>query len=335
MATYDPLIMSSTNATSSSAAFSHLYKDGLDFASLSLAEQYWAKWYIMIGDPVLATGIMAFLLHEIFYFGRCVPWMIIDQIPYFRKWKLQEEKMPTAAEQWECTKLVLITHFTVQLPEIWLFHPLAEYFGMATHQVPFPKWTTMAAQIALFFVLEDTWHYWAHRTMHVYPILYKRIHKLHHKFSAPFGLAAEYAHPVEIFVLGIGTIGGPLLWCWLSNGNLHLVTMYLWIILRLFQAVDAHSGYDFPLSLRHFVPFWAGADHHDFHHMNFLGCYSTSFRWWDSMMKTDVSYHNYSEKKAAARAAGKGSMTPYVPGAEVREMLALSEDKPANIKKTN
>lgn len=66
--------------------------------------------------------------------------------------------------------------------------------------------------------------YWAHRAMHYGP-LYKKIHKLHHEFSAPFGLAAEYAHPIEILVLGMGTVGGPLLWCWLSGGNCHIITM--------------------------------------------------------------------------------------------------------------
>lgn len=308
-----------------SAKGSDIYAHGINLDSLSILEKYWAQWYIFIGDPVLATGIMSFLIHEIFYFGRCVPWAIIDRIPYFRKWKLQEEKMPSAADQWKCLKLVLLTHFTVELPQIWGFHPMAEYFGMATHQVPFPSWGTIAYQVALFFVLEDAWHYWAHRTLHSIPVLYKRIHKLHHEFSAPFGLAAEYAHPIEILVLGIGTVGGPLLWCWLSGGNLHLFTMYIWIMLRLFQAVDAHSGYDFPWSLQHWFPVWSGADHHDFHHMNFLGCYSTSFRWWDHFMGTDKSYQAYQKKKAAHRAAGKGSVTPYVPGAEVREMLAKSE----------
>lgn len=38
------------------------------------------QWYVKIGDPVLATGIMSFALHELFYFGRCVPWAIIDNI---------------------------------------------------------------------------------------------------------------------------------------------------------------------------------------------------------------------------------------------------------------
>lgn len=40
-------------------------------------------------NDVLATGIMSFVMHEVVYFGRSLPWIIIDAIPYFRKWKIQ------------------------------------------------------------------------------------------------------------------------------------------------------------------------------------------------------------------------------------------------------
>ena len=145
--------------------------------------------------------------------------------------------------------------------------------------------------------------------------LYKHIHKIHHKYSAPFGLAAEYAHPAEVFILGAGTICGPLLYCYFTQ-NLHLLTVLIWIVLRLFQAIDAHSGYghyllklvfirsldklnsvffflDFPWSLNHILPFWSGAEHHDFHHMAFTNNFSTSFRWWDRIFGTDVKYREY------------------------------------------
>lgn len=32
---------------------------------------------------------MSFVMHEIIYFGRAAPWMIIDRIPYFNKYKIQ------------------------------------------------------------------------------------------------------------------------------------------------------------------------------------------------------------------------------------------------------
>jgi len=40
-------------------------------------------------NDTIATGIMSFVMHEIVYFGRSIPWMIIDAIPYFNKYKLQ------------------------------------------------------------------------------------------------------------------------------------------------------------------------------------------------------------------------------------------------------
>lgn len=57
---------------------------------------------------------------KVVYFGRCVPWIIIDAIPYFKRWKLQPDKVPTPAEQWECTKQVLFSHFTIELPAVSL-----------------------------------------------------------------------------------------------------------------------------------------------------------------------------------------------------------------------
>jgi methylsterol monooxygenase len=245
---------------------------------------------------------MAFMMHEFVYFGRALPWWIFDRMPSMQKYKIQGQKLPTKQEQWECTRWVLICHFTVELPQIWLFHPFCEYFGMST-SVPFPTLSTMAFQILLFFFVEDAWHYWMHRALHWGPF-YKYIHKVHHQYSAPFGLAAEYASPIEIMFLGLGTVGTPIVWCALTN-NLHVLTMYLWITLRLFQAIDAHSGYDLPWSLHHYIPFWGGADYHDVHHEKFVGNYSSSFRIWDKLMDTESSAEANArrrERKLAARA---------------------------------
>lgn len=93
---------------------------------------------------------------------------------------------------------MLKTHFTVELPEvrapiyttvnlepsnddpfllqIYLFHPMATSVGMSTWEVPFPKLSTILAQLALFFVMEDAWHYMSHRLLH-HRSIYKYIHK--------------------------------------------------------------------------------------------------------------------------------------------------------------
>ena len=74
-------------------------------------------------NDVLATGIMSFMMHEVVYFGRSLPWIIIDLIPFFNRYKIQQHKIPSAKEQWQCASLVLLSHFTVELPQIWYVFP--------------------------------------------------------------------------------------------------------------------------------------------------------------------------------------------------------------------
>lgn len=58
--------------------------------SLNYAEKLWLAWYTYMQNDVLATGIMSFVMHEAVYFGRSLPWIIIDAIPWFRRYKIQD-----------------------------------------------------------------------------------------------------------------------------------------------------------------------------------------------------------------------------------------------------
>ncbi|CEL11046.1 Putative C-4 methylsterol oxidase [Aspergillus calidoustus] len=253
--------------------------------SLSWPEQLWWAHYAFWDNDILATGVITFLAHEVIYFGRCIPWIIADAMPsVFKRFKIQDQKAPpSVSDQWTCVKYILAIHIIVELPLIVLFHPMMELCGLQW-TLPFPKFSTLAAQIALFFVVEDTYHYWLHRAMHWGP-LYRAIHRIHHQYAAPFGLTAEYASPWETFFLGLGTICPPLILGYVT-GNVHLITVLSWMALRQVQAIDAHSGYDFPWSLRRIFPFWGGSDWHDDHHRYFWGNYSSSFTYWDVLMGT-------------------------------------------------
>jgi hypothetical protein len=60
----------SLNATSASSAIFYKYSSqelyaGTDFSALNWAERQWVSWYLLIGDPVIATGLASFLLHEV------------------------------------------------------------------------------------------------------------------------------------------------------------------------------------------------------------------------------------------------------------------------------
>ncbi|KAI3647808.1 hypothetical protein MP228_008029 [Amoeboaphelidium protococcarum] len=278
---------------------------------LTWFEQFWLELY-KGRDPIVVTTILSFTMHEIAYFCRYLPFMLCDYIPALRKYKIQDREN-TPALLSKCFRTIVIQHLFVQLPMQIGFHPTAEAMGMKVTQVPLPSWSRMIMESCLFLVIEDFYHYVFHRLLH-HKLIYKKIHKVHHEFSAPFGMTAEYAHPAETLILGIGTILGPFMYVFALNqlglsgkvpgDGLHILSVFFWVVVRLVQAVDAHSGYDFPWSLHNWMPFWAGADFHDHHHMAFLGNYGSSFRIWDWAFGTDKRYKAYKAAKKAASMKG-------------------------------
>lgn len=56
--------------------------------------------------------------------------------------------------------------------------------------------------------------------------------------------------------------------------------------------------------MQHWVPFWSGAEHHDFHHMAFMNNFSTSFRWCDFIFGTDTKYRAYRKRINAMKKSG-------------------------------
>lgn len=92
------------------------------------------------------------------------------------------------------------------------------------------------AQLVVYVLVEDYGHYWIHRLLHC-RWGYEKIHRLHHEFTAPIGFAAPYAHWAEVLILGLPSFVGPVL----VPG--HMITFWLWMVLRQMEAIETHSGY--------------------------------------------------------------------------------------------
>lgn len=61
--------------------------------SLNIFERLWMAWYAFMQNDVLATGIMSFVMHELVYFGRSLPWFIMDRMPSMNKYKIQNVRI--------------------------------------------------------------------------------------------------------------------------------------------------------------------------------------------------------------------------------------------------
>jgi len=205
----------------------------------------------------------------------------------FPKYRINPaSKYPDAALIRECMKMILINQFILQMPLSYLLFPLLKARGLDfSPELPSPL--TVIAHILIFMICEDTMFYWSHRMLH-HPAIYKHIHKKHHEFKTTIGIASEYAHTVEWFVSNLMPfMMGPLLI------GPHMVTLWIWMFIRVVETVEAHSGCTVPFSPFNFLPFQGGAERHDYHHMYNVGSFGSFFNYWDKIMGTDASFSDH------------------------------------------
>lgn len=109
------------------------------------------KWLMDNYTEFQVAWIGSFVLHELAYFGAYVPWLIVDAIPWCRRYKVQVTEVNTWARQWYCLKRLLMAHVFIQFPMMALFHVVAIDWGGMRMDLPLPSVTTLAWQIPVFF----------------------------------------------------------------------------------------------------------------------------------------------------------------------------------------
>lgn len=239
-----------------------LFEYGWNYLTSNYSCQFLRVWGTLLVHLIftLSCSSILFILHN---------WNIIPL-----KYKIQKDKpLAPFKEQFNAMLYVLATQALVQLPPnlLVIYYNVGDFgTDMKCSYAEMPPWyyTLFIAYICL--IIEDTWHYFAHRLLH-HKYLYGPIHKLHHEYQSPFSHAAEYASPIETIILGVGFFIGLYAFC---MG--HVILMWSWLLLRLFETYEAHSGYDVPLkygNLLKLMPGYGGAFHHDFHHKNFKGIF--------------------------------------------------------------
>ncbi len=167
-------------------------------------------------------------------------------------------------------------------------------FGLTVEPETLPPWYIILFQLFCFFIIEDFAHYWLHRALHT-EFLYRNIHSVHHEYTSPISLAANYSHPLEIIILGACTFLGPLLF------RPHVLVMYFWVDIRQFTALETHTGYEFPISFNKWLPFFGSSELHDFHHRTFNGAYASNLTIWDRVFGTDKGFYRMKNKKQTSK----------------------------------
>jgi len=135
-----------------------------------------------------------------------------------------------------------------------------------------------------------------------HPKLYPHIHKIHHEYNITVSIASEYAHPLEILVANIlpTALGAKIL-----GSKMHILTYFMWLVIRVMETCDGHCGYEFSWSPYRLLPLSGSSNYHNFHHYQNVGNYGSFFTLWDTICGTNRHYFKFLSKKEKKEIAAR------------------------------
>lgn len=248
--------------------------------------------------PVAATviGIVAFQLWAL-----PMTWLAWKDFPVLRKYRIQDRPIDVGHWMRESYKSMAV-NYSIGFVAIVLSWPLLRLSGV--HAGPLPAWYVIAGQVLLFILLDDFLYYWMHRAMHG-KWLFKHVHSVHHRVRTPCAIAGNYLHSAEYLATISLLLAGPVLL------GAHVVTLWIWVVIRQLEAADGHFGYDLPLNPLRFLPLYDGTSYHDFHHGRFKGNFAGALGYMDKLFGTRSEgygrYEGLREEGADPATAWRGS----------------------------
>jgi methylsterol monooxygenase len=226
-------------------------------SSLSQGTAIWTT-IVTSHSPQKIEFLGTLFIQILFFWVPSITYLSLDAIaPSFsQRHKIQPApKQPTRADIIRCFTVVAQNQILSSVLHIGLLS-LAGGSGRTSYRIEpsLPAIPEIIRDVLLSLLMREALFYYSHRLLHI-PYLYVRIHKKHHRFTAPIALAAQFAHPIEqIFANALPISLPPQLL------HSHVLTFWIFLAWELFNTVTVHSGYDF---------FYNKAKMHDLHHEKF------------------------------------------------------------------
>lgn len=151
-------------------------------------------------------------------------------------------------------------------------------------------------------VVFDFFHYWVHRASHTYPVLYKYVHKCHHKFHNPSAICTFQQGALEMvlanFCPAVIAYFTLHMLCSTPQSGVFSRSEFAYVLAqKSCVEISGHTGISsssssFPLFF--WLPRWLGIElrvhDHDLHHNLLKLNYSKRFKLWDVIFRTYQTY---------------------------------------------
>lgn len=154
------------------------------------------------------------------------------------------------------TLVVSVMSLTIVFGSVWLM-------GDAVFTEAEQPWWWKLLTVAAIVLVYDFMYYAGHRTMH-HPVLFKRVHGIHHRARNPSSVESFYQHPLEL-VVGLSLFFGTTVLMRLVLGPIHVHAFALLFFLYSQLNILNHAGFETRMrGLRWFD--WLSQIHHVHHY---------------------------------------------------------------------
>jgi sterol desaturase/sphingolipid hydroxylase (fatty acid hydroxylase superfamily) len=215
-----------------------------------------ARW--STAELVLGVGFCWYLV--VFWsLGLVSLWLDARRPAWAERWRLQprghDDDGTADVPPARAVRRVLVNQFAGTLPALGLVSPALAWRGLSSSVTP--SALDVVAHLLLAFLWVEVTFYAVHRVLHR-RWWYRRVHRVHHEYRRPTGIATHHVHFVE-HVAGnlVPVVGGVVV------AGVHPVPLFLFITLAVKNAIVTHSDFAFPLL--------GDVVHHDRHHHTLAG----------------------------------------------------------------
>lgn len=241
-----------------------------------ILQQTWTAYYNLMGDTVISRVVVPWVIMFVFFWiygGGLLFFVDAKHSPewiYERRFQPKRpfsfDKTPYNLSLIQCVKTVLFNQFFVILPGLLLIDYVCRsgflpFMTGVKMEERLPTLIDILKQALMAISLVEIGFFYSHWLFHQKPF-YRKIHKIHHDFKAPYGICSIYAHWIEALVGNTFCIMGPAFYV-----NAHCSVWYAGMVIGWYSTITSHSGYGLPGQSK--------ANKHDLHHELFNCNYGT------------------------------------------------------------